>query len=158
MRSSDWSRLDSRYLREPNSPYGPGPHVPAGLGRKEKLVAVGREILSEQLPEIRLGAAVGRPVVVREIEVADAEIERAPQDRALRLQRPVTAEVVPQPQRDQRQLDPAAPTAPVGHALVAVVGGDIGVGADCGHEVPFTVGAAGSSVPVMLAQAARRPS
>ena len=75
-----------------------GPHVPARFGGEEEFLAIRPEILGEQLPEVGLGAAVGRAVVVGEVEVADPEVERAAQDRPLRLQRSVAAEVVPQPQ------------------------------------------------------------
>ena len=58
----------------------------------------------EEPAEVLLGRAVRRPVVVREVEVRDAEVERAADDRALRLERPVVAEVVPEPERDRGQL------------------------------------------------------
>jgi hypothetical protein len=48
--------------------------------------------------EVGLGAAVGRAVVVGEVEVGDAQIERAAQDGALDVERLVVAEVVPEPQ------------------------------------------------------------
>ena len=120
-----WSRLASRYLREPHSPYGPGPHVPAGLRRDDQLVAVAAEVLGEDAPEVELRAAVRRPVVVGEVEVGDAEVECPAQDRAAVAQRAVVAEVLPQPERDRRELQAAAPAAAVGHRLVAVVGGHV---------------------------------
>ena len=43
----------------------------------------------------------------------DAEVERAAEDRAARRQRPVVAEVLPQPERDRRQLQAAAAAAAV---------------------------------------------
>ena len=68
-------------------PVRPRPHVVPGLGRDDQLVPVREEVLAEQPPEVDLGRPVGRPVVVREIEVGDAEVEGAPQDRALGAQR-----------------------------------------------------------------------
>src|SRR4029077_16128272 len=82
-----------------------------------------REVLAEDLAEHLFGGAVGRPVVVREIEVRDAEVEGAAQDRPARLDGALVPEVPPEPERDRRQLQAAAPAAVVGHVLVAVVCG-----------------------------------
>src|SRR6266850_7232702 len=50
----------------------------------------------------------------------DPELE-CPQDgRALPIERSVVAEVLPQAQRNRRQLEPAAPAAAVLHSLVSV--------------------------------------
>ena len=57
-----------------------------------------------------------------------AEVEGAPADGLLGAERPVGPEVVPQPQRDRRQHQSAAPASAVGHGLVAVSGGDVGHG------------------------------
>ena len=102
---------------------GPRPHVVAGLRRDHELVAIGREILLQQAPERLLRRAVGRAVVVGEVEVRDAEVERAAHDRAARLERPIGAEVLPQAERDRRQQQPSPPAAVVAHAVVAVGGG-----------------------------------
>ena len=80
----------------------------------------GREVLGEHAAEVLLGRAVRRAVVVGEVEVRDAEVERAAQDRALALERLVVAEVVPQAERDGGELEAAAPAAAVGHRVVAV--------------------------------------
>ena len=56
----------------------------------------------------------------------DAEVERAPDDRALRVERTVVAEVVPQAQRERRQLEAAPPDAVVAHAVVPFRNGDEG--------------------------------
>ncbi len=61
---------------------GTGPHVVAGLGRDHELVAEGREVRAQEGSERLLGRAVGRPVVVGQVEVRDAEVERPPHDRA----------------------------------------------------------------------------
>ncbi len=121
MRASDWSSDASRYLREPQSPYGPRPHVVAGLRRDHQLVAVRGKVVGQHPPEVDLGRAVRRPVVVGQIEVGDAEIERATHDRPLRVVGPVVAEVVPQPERHGGQLEPAAPATAVLHRVVSVV-------------------------------------
>ena len=67
--------------RAARSPYGPGPHVVAGLRRDDELVAVGREVLAHHPAEVRLGRAVRRAVVVGQIEVRDAAVERVAQQR-----------------------------------------------------------------------------
>ena len=105
---------------------GAGPHVVAGLRRDHELVAEGREILLQQGAERLLGGAVGRAVVVGEVEVRDAEVEGAAHDRAARLERPVASEVLPEAERDRRQQQPAAAAAVVGHAVVAIAGGQVG--------------------------------
>src|SRR5690606_28753789 len=68
----------------------------------------------------RLGGAGRRAVVVGEVEVGDAEVEGAAQDGALGLGRTVGAEVVPQAERERRQLQTAASGAPVGQVRVTV--------------------------------------
>src|SRR6266508_6360395 len=108
MRPSDRSRLERRYLRDPPSPYGPAT-VASGLRGEDELVAVRPEVGGEDPPEVLLGRPVRRPVFVRQVEVGDPEIERPPQDRALPLERPVAAEVVPQAERDGRQEQPTPP-------------------------------------------------
>ena len=113
MRFRLWSRLASRYLRRAEIAVRAGPHVVAGLGRDHELVAEGREILLQQHAERLLGGAVGRPVVVGEVEVRDAEVEGAAHDRAAGLERPVAAEVLPEAERDGRQQQPAAAAAVV---------------------------------------------
>ena len=98
-----------------------GPHVPAGLGRDDELVAVGLEVLGQDAPGVGLGRAVRRAVVVRQVEVVHAEVEGAAHDRALGLDRLVVAEVVPEAERDGGQLEPAHPAAAVGLDVVAVL-------------------------------------
>ena len=52
--------------------------------------------------------------------MVDAKIEGAAQDGALFVEALVVAEVVPQAQRDGRELQAAAADAAVGHGFVAV--------------------------------------
>ena len=87
----------------------PGPHVVAGLRRDHELVAVRAQVVAQHAAERLLGRAVRRAVVVREVEMGDAEVERAAEDRAARLERAVAAEVVPEPERDRGQLEAARP-------------------------------------------------
>ena len=60
-----------------------GPHVVAGLGGDDDLVAVGREVVGQDAAEVGLGAAGRRAVVVGQVEVGDAEVEGAAADVAL---------------------------------------------------------------------------
>src|SRR6202012_703956 len=101
------------------------PHVVARLGGDDQLVAVGPEVLGEDRAEVALRAAVGRPVVVRQVEVGHAAVEGPAQDRALRLERAAVAEVVPQAQRDGRQVKAGASGAAEGRPLVTVRCGEI---------------------------------
>ena len=105
-----------------------GPHVVAGLGGDDQLVAPGGEVLAEDAAEVGLGGAGRRAVVVGEVDVGDAEVEGAADDRPLRLERGVVAEVVPQAERDRGELEPGAAGAAVGHRVVAIGGGHVGHG------------------------------
>ena len=109
-----------------------GPHVPAGLGGDDQLVAVGREVVLEVAPEVLLGATVGRAVVVGEVEVGHPAVERPAQDRALGLLGAVGPEVLPQPQGQDGQLEPAASGEAVLHpggvGVVSVLGGCVAHG------------------------------
>ena len=51
------------------------PHGIARLGRDDQLVAIGAEVFAENPTEGFLGRARDGPVVVREVEVGDAEVE-----------------------------------------------------------------------------------
>ena len=76
----------------------PGPHVVAGLAGDDQLVAMGVKIRLQDATKVRLGRAVRRAVVVGQVEVGDTAVERAPDDRPLGRERPIIAEVLPQPQ------------------------------------------------------------
>src|SRR5688572_15565415 len=104
------------------------PHAPAGLRRDDQLVAMVGEVAPQNPPERLLGRPRLRSVVVREIEVRDAEIECA-QDHGARLVRRVDApEVVPQTERDRGELQSAAAAPSVRHPIVACRAG-------CRHPV-----------------------
>src|SRR5690606_36726343 len=99
--------------------------------------AVRAEVLGEVPTEVLLGRAVRRAVVVREVEMRDAQVERAAQHGALGVERVDVTEVVPEPERDRGQVEAAAPRASVGHRVVAVVGGDVAGGERHGpHSAP----------------------
>ena len=118
MRLRLWSRLAIRYLREPPIAVGTGPHVPAGLGGDDHLVAVALEVLRQDQPEVLLGRAVGRAVVVGEVEMGDAAVEGPADDGAAGLEHVGAAEVLPQAERNRRQLQAGAPDATIFAAVV----------------------------------------
>src|SRR5208283_2422600 len=100
---------------------GPGPHIPAGLGRDDEFVAVGKEILLQDLAESFFRRSVGRAVIIGEIEMRDAEIEGAAQHGAGIFKVVYSAEVVPQSERNGGKLNAAAPRAAILHGIVTLV-------------------------------------
>src|SRR5207302_3606695 len=76
-------------------------------------------VLAQDRAERFLRRAVRRPVVVREVEVGDAEVERASRNRTTPLERRGAAEVVPEAERHDGQLQAAAARAAVDHPVVA---------------------------------------
>ena len=87
---------------------GAGPHQIAGLGRDDELVAVRGEVLAQEAAEVLLGRAGRRAVVVGQVEMSEAEVERAAEHRALVADRVGAAKVVPQAQREPREFEAAA--------------------------------------------------
>jgi hypothetical protein len=86
---------------------------------------VAGQLLAQDAAEVLLGGAVGRAVVVGQVEVGDPQVERAPDDRLLAIDLAIVSEVVPQPERHERQLQSAAPAAAVGHLVVAAHAGNV---------------------------------
>ena len=115
---------------------GAGPHVVAGLAGDDQLVAVGLEVALQVLAKIGLGAAVGRAVVVGQVEVGDAQVKGRAQHVALGLEGRSVAEVVPQAQRDGGELEAAFAAGAVGNLAVVALGlgvvmlhgGEVGTG------------------------------
>ena len=85
--------------------------------------------------EVRLGRAVGRAVVVGQVEVGHPEVEGAPADRLLGREGAVVAEVVPEAERDHGQHQPAAAAAAVGEHVVAVRGEEVAHGPTLGASL-----------------------
>src|SRR5690606_32851274 len=77
----------------------------------------------EDLAEVELRAARRRPVVVGQVEVSDAELERARDDVAHDGERLVLTEVLPQAERDGRKLETAAAAPAVTGLRGSAVGG-----------------------------------
>ena len=98
---------------------GAGPHVPAGFRGNDELVAQGREILGQNAPEIDLGTAIGRVVVVREIEVGDPEVKCPSKNRSLGVDGSIVAKIVPESGRNRGRKEAAAPAASIRHGVVA---------------------------------------
>src|SRR5207253_8312694 len=97
-----------------------------GLAGNNQLVTVVLEVFAQQTTEVDLGAAIGRSVVVGQVEMIDAQVEGGAQQGALGVDRRAVAEVVPQAQRQRRQHQPAATNAAVRNGVVAISSSDIG--------------------------------
>ena len=129
---------------------GPRPHVVAGLGADHQLVPQAGEVSSQVGAEVLLRPAVGRAVVVGQVEVGHAAVEGPAQDRALGLLGPVGAEVLPQPEGERREAEPAAPDAAVVGVVVAVLGGGVVVHARHCAQASSTASAAAPTMPAVL--------
>jgi hypothetical protein len=87
---------------------------------------VALEIGRQDPSEIHLRRAVGRAIVVGQVEVGDPEVKSPTQNGAASLEHIGAAEILPQAQGDGRQVKPAAPAAAIGHGVVAGGVGDVG--------------------------------
>src|SRR3546814_8328177 len=85
-----------------------GPHIPPRLGRDYQFVAVRGEIGREDSAEILLRRAVWRAVIVGEIDMRDAAIERAAQHRAAGFEHVRAAEILPPAKRQPGESTPPA--------------------------------------------------
>ena len=102
---------------------GAGPHIVAGFGGDDQLIAVGGEILAEEAAEILFGGTVGRAVIVGEVEVGDAEREGAAEHGAGVIEAVDATEVVPEAEGNGGQEETARAAAAIGHGVVAGGGG-----------------------------------
>src|SRR5262249_22525958 len=112
------------------------------LGGDQQLITVLPQVIGKDAAEIGLGRPIWRAVVtlaqclggcgptiiVGEIEVSHAKIERTPDDFALGADRSVEAKVLPKPERDCREINPTLATTTVGHLLIAVWRRNVGHG------------------------------
>ena len=73
-------KAGEKVLSRPEVAIGARPHVPTRLGGDDEFVAKVPEVLTENSTEIGLGTAVGRPVVIGQIEMGDAQVESSSQD------------------------------------------------------------------------------
>src|SRR3954469_12103376 len=74
---------------------GPGPHVPAGFGGDDQLVAAVAEVVVEDPGEIVLRRAEGGSLLFGQVEMGDAKVEGRAKGGTLGEKRPVVAEVLP---------------------------------------------------------------
>ncbi len=100
---------------------GPRPHAEPRLGGDDHLVAVGGHVLVHDPAKGLLGRAGRRAIVVRQVEMGDAQVKGAPHHGAGVLERVHAAKVVPKPEGDGRQEEPAHPTPPVRHRSIAML-------------------------------------
>ena len=100
----------------------PRPHVVAGLGRDDQLVAVGVQVGGQDASEVSLGGPVGGTVIVGKIEMGHAAVEGVPDDGTLYLERSIVTKVLPEPKRDRREPEAAGTHAPIGHPVISIRG------------------------------------
>jgi len=105
------------FARTPIS-VGSRPHSVARLGCDDQLVPVRSQVLSQCSAQCQFGGSRRWPVVVGEIEVGDPEVEGAERERTAVAVVAVGTEIVPVPQGQPRQSEPAASTAGVEVAVV----------------------------------------
>ena len=84
--------------------------------------------------KVGLRLAVGRAVVIRQIEVRNAVVESRAQEALLHAEGRDIAEVVPQPQGYGGQLQATVAAAAVPHVFIAIPGGNIDHG-----SIPLSV-------------------
>ncbi|MNP30757.1 hypothetical protein D3C76_1238470 [compost metagenome] len=101
-------------------PVGAIPHHVARLAGDDQLVSIGGQAALEHGTEGGLGGAGGRPVVVGQIEVGDAQIERLVHHGLHLGGIAALAEVVPEPQPYAGQAQAVAARGAIGLALVTV--------------------------------------
>src|SRR5579862_8215207 len=100
-------------LPGPEIPIGARPHVPARLGGDDKFVSVLMKVFAQDPSEVDFCAPIWGPVVVGQVEMRDTQVEGAVQDGALRLERSIVSEVLPQPEGHGRQQQAAPSTTAV---------------------------------------------
>ena len=113
---------------------GPVPHPVPGLCGDDQLVPIGAQVLCEHRAEIAFGGTGWRPVVVGQVEMGDPVVERLEQHLPCLVRDRVTTEVVPQPEGDPGQQQPAPSGTDVGHGVVTTC-----VGLVC-HLMPADFG------------------
>src|SRR5215218_7307035 len=90
------------------------------LVENDQFVAEPPEVGAKDLAEIGFGTAVRRTIVVGEIEMRDAEVESRPQKIALDFGGRRSTKIVPQAERQDRQLEAAPATVAILHFAVTV--------------------------------------
>ena len=91
------------------------PHGVAGFGADNEFVAMRGKVGLQDATEIFFRGTRRRTVIVGEIEMRDAEIERAAQHRATGLEDINPTKVVPEAERDRGKINTALTAAAVLH-------------------------------------------
>ena len=105
---------------------GSGPHVVARLGGDDQLIAIGKQVTVQNLAGIGFRCPVRRSVVVGQIKVGHPEVEGPGEHGADLVHGSGVAEVLPESERDQGELEAAAPASAVLHPVVALFGWEVG--------------------------------
>ena len=92
---------------------GAAPHRETRFRRDDHFVAVARKTFAQDPAEIFFGGAAAGAVVVGDIEHGDAAVERGKNHVAHDFEIIETAEVVPEPQRQFGEFEPAVPRTAV---------------------------------------------
>ena len=101
---------------------GTVPHRVARLGRDDQLIAVGHQVVAQDLAKIALGGTRLGAVVVGQVKVGDAVVKRGAAERTHVLVRGGIAKIVPQPQRYGGQQQAAVAAAAVRQSGVTILG------------------------------------
>ena len=114
--------IQARQQILPAAPVAVGtvPHIIAGFGADDQFIPVTGENGFQQSAEVSLRRTSRRPVVVRQVEMGDAAVKRCLTELCHPLQAVGVAEVVPQPQGQQGQFQPAVSAAAVFHLRITV--------------------------------------
>ena len=86
------------------APIHPRPHLMPRLRRDEQLIPVACQLILQNPAEVRLSRPGHRPIVVRQVEVADARIERPHHHLCGHRKVIHTAKIVPQAEAQHREL------------------------------------------------------
>src|ERR1039458_10160715 len=103
----------------------PRPHQITRLAGDDQFVAVGFQIGAENAPEMFLRRTGRRSIIVGQVEMRDAQIERAAHHRPAVFKDVNATKVMPKPERNGGKLETAATAAVVAHALVTGTRGQI---------------------------------
>ena len=95
------------------------PHVIARLGADDQLVAVGVQILAQDVPEVLFGAARCGAVIVGEVKMRDAVVKCHKAHLARVVVGVDRTEVLPQTEADARQFQPRAPAGRIFRLRIA---------------------------------------
>ena len=86
---------------------GSGPHIKSGLGGDDQFVPVGRQVELEDVAEGLFGRAIGRSIVVGQIQVCDTVVKGGAHCSAPIFKHIDAAKIMPQAEREQRELNTA---------------------------------------------------